>query len=62
MSDDAKVKITAIICLGVILAIVIIFARDEPQIWGSVLALLSLVIGGGTAGKNAIKHVLRIDK
>ena len=62
MSDDAKVKITAIICLAVILAIVIIYARDEPQIWGSTLGLLSLVIGGGTAGKNAVKHVLRIDK
>ena len=58
MSDDAKVKITAIICLGVILAIVIIFARDEPQIWGSVLALLSLVIGGGSVIKKALRGIV----
>ena len=56
MSDDNKVKITAIICLSVILAITAIFMPDESQIWGSVLGLLSLVLGGGAV----IKSMLRI--
>ena len=56
MIDDNKVKITVIICLSVILAITAIFMPDESQIWGSVLGLLSLVLGGGTV----IKSMLRI--
>ena len=56
MIDDNKVKITAIICLSVILAITAIFMPDESQIWGSVLGLLSLVLGGGAV----IKSMLRI--
>jgi hypothetical protein len=48
-------KITAIVCLSVILAITAIFMPDESQIWGSVLGLLSLVLGGGSALKSFLR-------
>lgn len=53
---DNTVKVVSIICLSVILAITAIYMPDESQIWGSVLGLLSLVLGGGAA----IKSMLRI--
>jgi len=54
MNDNA-VKITSIVCLSVILAITAIYMPDESQIWGSVLGLLSLVMGGGSALKSLFR-------
>ena len=51
-----KVKMTSIICLSIILAVTAILMPDESQIWGAVLGLLSLVLGGGAV----VKSMLRI--
>jgi len=59
MSDG--VKITALCCLTLCLILTLAMGYDAPEIWGSILGLMSLVLGGGSA-KNAVKHVLRIDK
>ena len=58
MSDG--VKITALCCLTLCLILTLAMGYNDPEIWGSILGLMSLVLGGGTAGKNAVKHVLRI--
>lgn len=55
MSDNT-VKVISIICLSVILAVTAILMPDESQIWGAVLGLLSLVLGGGAV----VKSMLRI--
>lgn len=62
MTPEAIVKIVSIITLGVIFAITAIFMPNNPQIWGSVLGLLSLVLGGGSAIKGVTKYVFRIDR
>ena len=54
MNDNA-VKITSIVCLSVILVITAIYMPDKSQIWGSVLGLLSLVMGGGSALKSLFR-------
>jgi hypothetical protein len=53
--NEYAVKITSIICLSVILAITAIFMPEQSQIWGSVLGLLSLVMGGGAALKSLFR-------
>jgi hypothetical protein len=58
MSDATIVKIIEIVVLSIILTITAIFMHDEPQIWGSILGLLSLVIGGGTVIKNALRGII----
>ena len=55
MDSNSIVKVVAIICLSVILAITAIFMPEESQIWGSVLGLLSLVLGGGAALKSLFR-------
>ena len=55
------VKVMALGCLTVCLCVTLALGYDDPEIWGSILGLMSLVLGGGSA-KNAVKHVLRIDK
>ena len=60
MSDG--VKIMALGCLTVCFCVSLALGYDEPKIWGTILGLFSLIVGGGTAGKNAVKHILRIDK
>lgn len=50
----------AIICLGLLIAFTLYFLPDSPQIWGTLMGLMSLVLGGGAVIKNTVKHILRI--
>ena len=55
------VKITGLCCLTVCFCVALVLGYDTPQVWGSILGLMSLIVGGGGAAKNAVKHILRID-
>jgi hypothetical protein len=57
MNIDVQ-KVIAMCCLTVCFCVALAF--EKPEAWGGVLALMGLVLGGGTAVKNAIKHILRI--
>jgi len=57
---DIGLKITGMCCLAIMFCVSLALGYDDPEIWGSILGLVSLVLGGGSEIKKAIKHILRI--
>ena len=58
MSDE--IKKMALICLTIGLCVSLIFIPNNAQAWGSILGLISLILGG-PAIKAIAKHILRIN-
>ena len=58
MSDG--IKIMALGCLTVGLCVSFIFIPNNAQAWGSILGLISLILGGPVI-KSAVKHILKVD-
>ena len=54
------VRIAAICCLAVMFSVALIMGYDTTEMWASMLGLIALIAGGGTAIKNTVKHILRI--
>jgi len=60
MNPETGVKIIERVCIAIIFVLTVIYLTDYPQIWGPVLGLLSLIYGGGSIIKGAVKYMLRI--
>jgi len=58
---DIALKITGLCCLTVMFCVALLLNHDDPQIWGTILGLFSLLVGGGQVILNALKGVTRKD-
>ena len=58
---DIALKMMALGCLAVMFCVALVLGYDDPQIWGTILGLFSLVVGGGAAIKNALKGIVKGD-
>jgi hypothetical protein len=57
-SDTAK--IAGYGALAVMFCVALALTPDKPETWGGVLGLFSMVAGGGSAIKGAVKYALRL--
>jgi len=58
MNIDA-IKIVGLCCLTVMFCVSLILDYSDPEIWGTILGLFSLLIGGGTVIKNAFRGIIK---